>query len=264
MTRSEFLDWEPDTSTLREVFEEEVSAAGGSVTSQFAGGGRLFLRAILPELAGEVRRGDRFQGGVALRTRESEVLVHPYTFRLVCGNGAILAWAVDTRRVARVEAGSPSEEVLSVTEDVREAVRACCLPQAFQEGLAGMRSALEAEADQVLALLSMLLESGGMEGGIAEILFRQIEARFRRAEDRSRYGLMNAVTSVARDTSDPGRRWNLEELGGAIAAWNSPRVPEGSPFGRHTSIASRADSASPRLRIGSYLERWSESFGCAR
>jgi hypothetical protein len=40
---------------------------------------------------------------------------------------------------------------------------------------------------------------------------------------------MNAVTSYARDTQDPERRWNLEELGGGLLARLAaapPRVPE--------------------------------------
>ncbi|MFZ5831522.1 MAG: hypothetical protein ACOY3P_15670, partial [Planctomycetota bacterium] len=36
--------------------------------------------------------------------------------------------------------------------------------------------------------------------------------------DDSVFGLMNAVTSVARDEPDPQIRWDLEELGGSIPA----------------------------------------------
>ena len=43
--------------------------------------------------------------------------------------------------------------------------------------------------------------------------------------EQSRFGLMNAVTSVARDRSDPEKRWRLEELGGGIAAMIVPVPP---------------------------------------
>jgi hypothetical protein len=46
---------------------------------------------------------------------------------------------------------------------------------------------------------------------------RQIFERFIKENDRTRYGFMNAVTSVARDTRDHVTRWRLEELGGQIA-----------------------------------------------
>jgi hypothetical protein len=34
--------------------------------------------------------------------------------------------------------------------------------------------------------------------------------------DQSAFGVLNAVTSLARDTRDPETRWQLEELGGAL------------------------------------------------
>jgi hypothetical protein len=40
--------------------------------------------------------------------------------------------------------------------------------------------------------------------------------RFFAGPDQSRFGLVNAVTSVARDTRDPELRWQLEEFGGGI------------------------------------------------
>jgi hypothetical protein len=57
----------------------------------------------------------------------------------------------------------------------------------------------------------------------------QILERFR-SERPSAFALMNAVTSVARDTRDPETRWRLEELGGGIAvrAAQGPRRTPGS------------------------------------
>src|SRR5438876_2266979 len=64
----------------------------------------------------------------------------------------------------------------------------------------------------MLAMLSRLPERGDSR------LLRTILARFFEGDDRSRFGLMNAVTSVARDTPDPDLRWRLEEFGGGIPA----------------------------------------------
>jgi hypothetical protein len=47
--------------------------------------------------------------------------------------------------------------------------------------------------------------------------------------DHTGFGLMNAVTSLARDTRDPDDRWRLEELGGGIGAAILPRQPHDSP-----------------------------------
>jgi hypothetical protein len=49
-------------------------------------------------------------------------------------------------------------------------------------------------------------------------MLAEIMGRFFRDNDRTRFGLMNAVTSLARDTRDPDDRWELEQLGGDIGA----------------------------------------------
>jgi hypothetical protein len=54
-----------------------------------------------------------------------------------------------------------------------------------------------------------------------------IGERFGQEGDPTMYGLVNAVTSVARDTSDPDLRWKLEEAGGLLIAhgpWAPTRV----------------------------------------
>jgi hypothetical protein len=57
----------------------------------------------------------------------------------------------------------------------------------------------------------------------------EIVRRFRDAGDRTAFGLMNAVTSIARDQDDPEVRWQLEKLGGGVPAMNFPHVrPDGS------------------------------------
>ena len=45
--------------------------------------------------------------------------------------------------------------------------------------------------------------------------FMGLQATALRAQGE-RYGLMNAITSVARDTDDRELRWNLEKLGGDV------------------------------------------------
>ena len=56
-------------------------------------------------------------------------------------------------------------------------------------------------------------------------VLRTIVRRFEAEDDGSTLGLVNAVTSVARDTPDPEMRWRLEELGGGMLA----RLPERAP-----------------------------------
>src|SRR3712207_2083832 len=107
----------PTTDELRELLAEEERALGGTVPDVYDDGERLFARAVLPE-AVEVRPGDRVRGGVAVRAAAGEVCVHPYTYRLICSNGAITAHALQARRIERAEFYAPADVVAGVAEAV--------------------------------------------------------------------------------------------------------------------------------------------------
>ncbi len=202
------------TGEIKEIFANEVEAAGGRVSDAFDDGTRIFLRAVL---AGEkeVARRDRVQGGVAVRATEDDIWVHPYVFRRICKNGAIRAHAIETREIRRFDFST--EEQAEVASALCEAIRACCCDEAFARGAAEMRSARE--SSQVdLALTMMPLFARFAQGSESRSVISLIFDRFLAGQDKSRFGVMNAVTSVARDTRDPEVRWRLEEFGGGIAA----------------------------------------------
>jgi hypothetical protein len=204
----------PTTARILAVFTEEIAARRGEVTDTFDDGRRLFTRSILPHLK-EVRPGDRLQGGVALKATGGEVWLHPYVFRQVCRNGAIMAQALQTHRLDDLHL----RDAEAAEDAVREAVAACCADEVFTDAVGEMRTAAETAADLALNLLPMLSQlSASTNAG----LFSEIMNRFFHEGDRSRFGLVNAVTSLARDTRDPEVRWNLEELGGGIAAEKIP------------------------------------------
>jgi len=201
--------------TMREIgdiFAEEIRAVAGTVSETYDDGTLLFARSILPGTR-EVKKGDKVQGGVALRADEREIRVHPYVFRQVCKNGAIRAHALETRRIVRPDVPEGSEP--GVVWSLREAVRVSCADETFARSVDEMRSATEVEADLALAMMPMISR---LPGRFAAEVLQVIMRRHNEGRDRSRFGLMNAVTSVARDTRDPELRWRLEEFGGGIPA----------------------------------------------
>jgi hypothetical protein len=207
----------PSLRQIRHVFVSELTDVGGTVADTFDDGTRLYLRAILPGTQ-EVAPRDRVQGGVALRLLNEEVLVQPYIFRQVCSNGAIVAQALEARRLERLESPflTPDDaSVQEVLEEVRAAVRACTAREAFIGSVAQMQSASLMPIDSALDLRPLFAH---LTPRIGPRTLRRIGNRFRRSDDQTLFGLMNAVTSVARDTRDPERRWRLEELGGGIPA----------------------------------------------
>jgi hypothetical protein len=66
-----------------------------------------------------------------------------------------------------------------------------------------------------------------LAAGQSTRLLSAILDKFEEQQGDSLFGLTNAITSVARDESDPGIRWRLEELGGSIPATIAPTEPGG-------------------------------------
>ncbi|MEX2317897.1 MAG: hypothetical protein WD669_12140 [Pirellulales bacterium] len=204
-------------ATILDIFTQETQIRGGRVTDTFHDGRRLFVRSLLPRVK-EIRPQDGFQGGLALRAIDGELWLHPYLFRQVCRNGAIMAQALESVHLEPFDIDAP--EVAAST--LRDAIAACNEEEVFLGSLDSVRSSIHAEADMMLNMMPFLsrLQQAGMGRILAQIL-----ETFSSQRDRTRYGLMNAVTSVARDTTDPDERWRLEELGGSIGAGVRPRQP---------------------------------------
>jgi hypothetical protein len=204
---------------VQAVFTEEIGARGGEVTQATVMGLTLYAKAVLTRFA-EARPGDRLQAGVALTASGAEVRVQPYLFRLLCKNGAIWLPAAQSGRMTDFSRLAHDE----ARRLVRDAVVACCGDEVFDELMARVRESTEAEADPTRLVARRAARIAAMRSRIID--------RFVQQEDRSRYGLANAVTSVARETSDPRVRWGLEELGGAVLAGDigiprggGPRAP---------------------------------------
>jgi hypothetical protein len=91
---------------------------------------------------------------------------------------------------------------------------------------------MEREADLMLLYLPLLSR---LPREHFTALFATITRRFTEGGDRSRFGLMNAVTSTARDTRDPEVRWRLEELGAQV-----PALLDRTPHARESKRAMHA------------------------
>jgi hypothetical protein len=210
------------TDEIATIFADEIGAQGGIITDKFDDGSRLFLRAVL-RAEQEVMHRDRVQGGVALRATEDDVWVHPYVFRQVCSNGAIIARSTQSRHIEHADFSGTSEAELAGA--LREAIEDCCAPEAFENAAEAMRSSVHSPVDMALTMAPMLSRMPAtIRGHVLDSILRQ----FGRGSDRSRFAIMNVVTAVARDTPDPELRWRLEEIGGAIPFENDAPVLERS------------------------------------
>jgi hypothetical protein len=198
------------TGEIATVFADEIAALGGSISDKFDDGARLFIRAVLRQER-EVQPRDRVQGGVALRAIQEEVSIHPYVFRQVCQNGAIIAQSVETRLIDRTDFTYDPDAELALA--IRDSIRECCEPEVFENVATAMRSAVNSPVDLALNLMPMLSR---WPSGFGTEIFGRIVDEFFKTQRSSRFDLMNAVTAVARDTTDPETRWQLETIGGAV------------------------------------------------
>jgi hypothetical protein len=204
----------PTTSEIALAFADEISALGGSVSDRYDDGSRLFLRAQL-SAEREVSPGDALKAGVALRTVGPIVSVHPYVYRTVCSNGAIAAQVTGTRQIRRVEFVSATEFVAAAIDEIRLIVRQCAEPAVFEKTASGMQGARNVLAEAMISALP-ILERVPVDH--REHIIDMLGREFENANDGTYYGVMNAITAVARETSDPETKWQLEEFGGSIPA----------------------------------------------
>ena len=218
----------PPTSELQRVFGETVKALGATSVRTYDDGVTLIARAVLAP-SEEVRIGDRLHGGVAIRTSEHEILVHPMTFRLVCTNGAIRAHAEDTRIVSRVSleetvAAAHSYALDGVITALVDAVRLCASPRALRQGAHEMRSALAMDAETAIERLELLsvvhtLPATPLGQALQRTLGRHLRALGHAANrERSAFAFGNALTAAGRDAPHPELQWTLEEYGAAVFA----------------------------------------------
>src|SRR5262245_43897425 len=208
------------TERMLAAFSQEICSRGGRVADTFHDGQRLFVRGILA-LEGEVKPRDRVQGGVALKGTETDVSVHPYVFRHVCQHGAIMAQSLGGERLENID----WQEAEVAEHRIRELIADCACPEVFVGAAGQFRTAATTGFDSALAMLTMFSQHSTHPS--ARFL-AQIMERFFRHEERTGFGLIQAVTSLARDTRDPQDRWELEELGGSLAAQGEPE-PTGGP-----------------------------------
>jgi hypothetical protein len=205
----------PTVTDIGAVFTQECTALGATTIDTYEDDRRLFQRAVVSP-AEDVRPDDPIRCGIALRVTGPAVDVHPYTWRQICTNGAIRATTTDTFRVQRIEVEAVSASAAFVGDfvaELRGAIRACAHPRYLVESTEAMRGAAEVQAEAMLAMLSHLLR---MSGDQQEQLVSMILGRYEEEGERSGYSVVNAVTSVARDTEDPALRWRLEEVGGKL------------------------------------------------
>lgn len=189
---------------------------------------RLYIKAVTDRISGEVAVGDTVQIGVSISNSEigaGAVVVQPLVYRLVCLNGMTVNDAKFRANHigARLSADDQITHMLSdeaieadsraIILKVRDVLKAT-MTQDFLDGqITRMRAAkldmIEGDVPAAIDTLAKMVNLTQQES--SGVLRHLIDGA-----DRSRYGLLNAVTRYSQDVESYDRATELEAIGGQV------------------------------------------------
>jgi hypothetical protein len=185
---------------------------------------RLYIHFVVPGVQGEVKVGDVVQAGGIIQNSEvglGSVSVSGLLWRLWCLNGAKTQEAFRRNHVGRaVDEGeldwaddTMKADDAAVLLKVRDMVRAVVDETKFRARLEHLQGLTEGKVtgDPAKAVEVLAQKVGANEGEKGSILRALIEGG-----DLSRWGLVNAVTSLAHTAPTYDRAVELEAAGGQL------------------------------------------------
>lgn len=175
-----------------------------------------YIRAILPQKI-IVSPNDQINYGVALKIyKKNKIEIGPYLYRIVCENGVFISHERYSREIT-VDGLADFE----IKSQILEAMEKCCSRNAFNYTRKYILESLQTPAN--LRLIFHRL-SHFTQWSQRTSVYNHIIRRMDTLDQPTKYDLMNAITSLARDTIDPDLKWNLQKLGwdaviGLDSAW---------------------------------------------
>ncbi len=196
-----------DTKTIRDLFTQEVVAHGGHVIQTSTNKQYLLIEATLT-ISDSLLKGDYVQGGVALYYSPELIAVHPYLFRLICESGLLIA---DTPEECIIwQQGDKALTEKKLTKHLNTAIKCCTKKDTFSQTIASLKTSLSKEVILLKEILSLprFTEDNSL---LNELLRHAIIE-----DDDTAFGLINTITSTARDITFPQTCYQLQKLAGEI------------------------------------------------
>jgi hypothetical protein len=191
----------------------------------------MYLRVVRKDVTAEPRVGDVVQAGVIVRTDEagkSSVIVEPFFFRLICLNGMVTSVGGMRRRhvghkvhemddgLVRLRTVTQETSTRAVLMTVQDTLRHILSEAGLRQRLAVLEEA--GEDTRVIEMQDGVKKLGEAIGLTHEEVTR-VEGLLITDQtcDRTRWGVANAITSLARDDRlTIERRSELESIGGDV------------------------------------------------
>jgi hypothetical protein len=181
----------------------------------------LYLKTVDRTLTASIRENDIVYGGLILRNSEvgaSAFRVEPFILRKVCGNGLILEYSLKKIHLGRqtLETGEIdwSDETRELEDKAlwsraRDIIRATFNREIFESWVKKLRDSVWIGIEKPVKAIDNIAEH-------LEFSEEQKSQLLMHFQERTKYGLINAVTRFARDQKTVDQQIRLEEFAGKI------------------------------------------------
>ena len=223
------LDNDELLTQLRPVLDE----SGVTVQSCDIGERRTYIKITTPRLKGDVRVGDTVEAGIVVSNSEvgyGNISVAPFVLRLVCTNGLTTLNGSD-EAIRRIHRGSTihcfqpfihlsdnnerKAAKAAIWAAVSEAVGVALQQTSFRELLERLQAAHKAKLS-AKTNSEKLFDRIGKDFGLTDAERTAAIHHFETDNERSLWGMANAITRIANDAGDYERSSALEQIGGRI------------------------------------------------
>jgi hypothetical protein len=181
----------------------------------------LYLKTVDKTLTFEVREEDVIYGGLILRNSEvgaSAFRVEPFILRKICSNGLIGAHSLKKIHLGRqtLEVGEIdwSEETRELEDQalwakVKDIIGATFEQEVFESWVEKLKESTEIVVEKPVKAVNNIVKLAGLKEEQRNELLMHFS-------EHTKYGLVNAITTLARDTKSVDEQIRMEEFGGKL------------------------------------------------
>jgi len=183
---------------------------------------RLYLQVNVPHQVAEIKKGDRVIQGLILSNSEvgaSAFTVEPFLWRLVCSNGLIAPQALTRIHLgAKNDVGIMSETTMDLEKDLLKSKVTDIIDSVFNlEVFEAWVEQLKGTTEVHIPKPTETLDAAFDNFGLFEDLKPKVLDEIIREGDNTQYGLVNALTAVARDVPNFEDMVTMERVAGEIS-----------------------------------------------
>jgi hypothetical protein len=181
----------------------------------------LYLKAVDRTLTASIKEEDIVYGGLILRNSEvgaSALKVEPFILRKACNNGLILQHSLkkihlgrQTLEIGYIEWSDKTRELedKALWSKVRDIIRATFDREVFESWVAKLKESTTIKIEKPIEAVNNIVKLAGLTEEQKQKLLMHFS-------EPTKYGLLNAITNVARDVKNPDEQVRLEEFGGKL------------------------------------------------